>query len=67
MTVFTFNGGENFSSFKVSGHAMYADYGSDIVCAAVSAVVTMLEMSFAEILGEERASFSLKETLDMWK
>jgi len=35
----TYNG-ENFSSLKVSGHANSAAYGHDLVCSAVSAVVT---------------------------
>ena len=32
--------GKEIESLKVSGHANFADYGKDIVCAGVSAVVT---------------------------
>jgi len=31
--------GNNFSKIVITGHANYADYGKDIVCAAVSATV----------------------------
>ncbi len=64
MTVFTFYGGENFTSLKVKGHAMYGEYGSDIVCAAVSASVSLLELSVVEILGEKRSEFKLSESDD---
>ncbi len=30
---------QSYSGIKVSGHAGYAEYGSDIVCAGVSALV----------------------------
>lgn len=62
MTVFTFYGGADFTSLKVSGHAMYGAYGSDIVCAAVSASVSLLELSVVEVLGEKRGEFELFET-----
>ena len=29
----------HYKSFHINGHAMYAEAGSDIVCAAVSALV----------------------------
>ena len=29
-----------YTSVKILGHAMYDDYGKDIVCAAVSSIVT---------------------------
>ena len=32
--------GDKFQSLKVTGHANSADYGKDLVCAEVSAVVT---------------------------
>lgn len=31
----------NFSGFRISGHADYADSGQDIVCAAVSSAVQL--------------------------
>lgn len=64
MTVFTFYGGVEFTALKVKGHAMYGEYGSDIVCAAVSASVSLLELSVTEILGEERGEFKLSELHD---
>ena len=35
----------------MSGHSGYAEAGSDIVCAAVSAVVTMAEATINEVCG----------------
>ena len=32
--------GKDIETLKVSGHANFANYGKDIVCAGVSAVVT---------------------------
>ena len=32
---------ERITGFSVSGHSGYAEEGSDIVCAAISALVTM--------------------------
>ena len=37
--------------FSVSGHSGYADAGQDIVCAAISAVVTMAEATINDICG----------------
>ena len=51
---------ENVKSFTVSGHAGYADKGGDIVCAAVSSCVQMLEMQIAQVIGEDKASFKEK-------
>ena len=31
---------KSFDSIKISGHAMYDEYGKDIVCASVSSIVT---------------------------
>ena len=39
------------TGFSVSGHSGYAEAGSDIVCAAVSAVVTMAEATINDVLG----------------
>ena len=35
--------GDRITGFTVYGHSGYAEAGSDIVCAAVSAIVTMAE------------------------
>ena len=43
--------GERITGFSVSGHSGYAEAGADIVCAAVSAVVTMAEATINEVCG----------------
>ena len=43
--------GDRITGFSVSGHSGYAEAGSDIVCAAVSAVVTMAEATINDICG----------------
>ncbi len=42
---------ERITGFSVSGHSGYAESGSDIVCAAISAVVTMAEATINEVCG----------------
>ena len=42
---------ERIAGFSVSGHSGYAEAGSDIVCAAVSAVVTMVEATINDVCG----------------
>jgi len=44
----------------VSGHSGYAEAGSDIVCAAISAVVTMAEATINEVCGA-KAKVRVKE------
>ena len=39
------------TGFSVSGHSGYAEAGSDIVCAAISAIVTMAEATINEVCG----------------
>ena len=46
-----FREGDRISGFSVSGHSGYAESGSDIVCAAISAVVTMAEATINEVCG----------------
>lgn len=43
--------GDRIVRFDISGHSGYAEAGSDIVCAAVSAVVGMVECTVNEVLG----------------
>ncbi len=43
----------DYQGFICSGHAGYAAYGEDIVCAAVSALVINTINSLEEITGEE--------------
>ena len=42
---------ERINGFSISGHSGYAEAGADIVCAAVSAVVTMAEATINEVCG----------------
>ena len=46
---FTENG--RITGFSVSGHSGYAEAGADIVCAAISAVVTMAEATINDVCG----------------
>ena len=42
---------DRITGFSVSGHSGYSEAGSDIVCAAVSAVVTMAEATINDVCG----------------
>ena len=42
---------ERITGFSVSGHSGYAEAGSDIVCAAVSAAVAMAEATINDVCG----------------
>ena len=42
---------DRITGFSVSGHRGYAEAGSDIVCAAISAVVTMAEATINDVCG----------------
>ena len=42
---------ERITGFSVSGHSGYSEAGSDIVCAAISAVVAMTEATVNDICG----------------
>ena len=42
---------ERITGFSVSGHSGYAEAGADIVCAAISAVVTMAEATINDVCG----------------
>ena len=46
-----FTEGERITGFSVSGHSGYSEAGSDIVCAAISAVVTMAEATINDVCG----------------
>ncbi len=46
-----FTDNDRITGFSVSGHSGYAEAGSDIVCAAVSAVVAMAEATINEVCG----------------
>ena len=42
---------ERITGFSVSGHSGYAEEGKDIVCAAISAIVTMAEATINDVCG----------------
>ena len=46
-----FTEGDRITGFSVSGHSGYAESGSDIVCAAISAVVSMAEATINDVCG----------------
>ena len=51
---------ERITGFSVSGHSGYSEAGSDIVCAAISAVVTMAEATINDVCGA-KAKVRVKE------
>ena len=51
---------DRITGFSISGHSGYAEVGSDIVCAAISAVVTMAEATINEVCGA-KAKVRVKE------
>ena len=42
---------DRITGFSVSGHSGYGEAGTDIVCAAISALVTMAEATINEVCG----------------
>ena len=55
-----FTENDRITGFTVSGHSGYAEAGKDIVCAAISAVVTMAEATINEVCGA-KAKVRVKE------
>ena len=55
-----FTEGDRITGFTVSGHSGYAEIGQDIVCAAISAVVTMAEATINDVCGA-KAKVRVKE------
>ena len=51
---------ERITGFTVSGHSGYEEHGKDIVCAYVSAVVTMAEATINDVCGA-KAKVRVKE------
>ena len=69
MTTVTFHSADSrLDGFAVEGHSGYAEEGSDIVCAAISAAVGLTECTINEVMGlgaavkakEKSARVSLK-------
>ena len=55
-----FTENDRITGFSVSGHSGYAEAGEDIVCAAISAVVTMAEATINDVCGG-KAKVRVKE------
>ncbi len=51
---------ERITGFSVSGHSGYAEAGADIICAAISAAVTMAEATINDVCGG-KAKVRVKE------
>ena len=51
---------DRITGFSVSGHSGYAESGSDIICAAITAVVTMAEATINDVCGA-KAKVRVKE------
>ena len=59
---------DRITGFSVSGHSGYAESGSDIICAAITAIVTMAEATINDVcgakakvrVGEDEARITLK-------
>jgi uncharacterized protein YsxB (DUF464 family) len=50
---YTTSNDKHIEEFQIEGHADYAEYGKDIVCAAVSALTITIVNSMVENLGVE--------------
>ena len=56
MTTVTFHtDGSRITGFEVQGHSGFATEGEDIVCAAVTSAVRLVECSINDVLGLEAA------------
>ncbi len=55
-----FTENDRITGFSVSGHSGYSEAGSDIVCAAITAVVTMAEATINDVCGA-KAKVRVKE------
>ena len=51
---------DRITGFSVGGHSGYAEAGQDVVCAAISAVVTMAEATINDVCGA-KAKVRVKE------
>ena len=46
-----FSGEDRISGFRSEGHSGYAEAGSDIVCAAITSAVRLVECTVNDVLG----------------
>ena len=51
---------DRITGFSISGHSGYAEAGKDIVCAAISAIVTVAEATINDVCGA-KAKVRVKE------
>ena len=51
---------DRITGFSVSGHSGYAESGRDIICAAITAIVTMAEATINDVCGA-KAKVRVKE------
>lgn len=52
MTTVTFHmEGDRIVGFESRGHSGYAEAGSDIVCASITAVITLVEATVNDVMG----------------
>ncbi len=51
---------DRITGFSISGHSGYSEAGTDIVCAAISAVVAMAEATINDVCGA-KAKVRVKE------
>ena len=51
---------DSITGFSLSGHSGYAEAGQDIVCAAITAIVTMAEATINDVCGA-KAKVRVKE------
>ncbi len=51
---------DRITGFTISGHSGYAEAGQDIVCAAITAIVTMAEATINDVCGA-KAKVRVKE------
>ena len=51
---------DRITGFSISGHSGYAEAGADIVCAAITAIVTMAEATINDVCGA-KAKVRVKE------
>ncbi len=55
-----FTENDRITGFSVSGHSGYSEAGTDIVCAAITAIVTMAEATINDVCGA-KAKVRVKE------
>lgn len=54
MTTITFqSSGSRITGFQVEGHSGYAEEGEDIVCAAITSAVRLVDATLNDVLGLE--------------